>query len=283
LTGTPAPNSPADLRVMFDLVWAGQGHALVHHPRRNRCFVRATKPMLHLPPMELAVERVPLSAAHRRLYEAAVGIAASAVRDPGVRADLTQIGRIVMLLLQAATNPAAVLDPNSPLRMRGERMGVDLDCLARSAAEEVTPAKFVRVRQVVNTNTAEGEKTLVWANFTHHIDELARLLADHEPAVVMGRCRAGIPGHRPTVPGSSLAFGATQSATYSWPRPSHSARGFHSTRPAPGKSMWTAPITPVSTSRLWTGPIGWAWLPTRGPGPRSSWRRGQSTSASRVG
>lgn len=196
LTGTPAPNSPADLRVMFDLVWAGQGHALVHHPRRNRCFVRATKPMLHLPPMELAVERVPLSAAHRRLYEAAVGIAASAVRDPGVRADLTQIGRIVMLLLQAATNPAAVLDPNSPLRMRGERMGVDLDCLARSAAEEVTPAKFVRVRQVVNTNTAEGEKTLVWANFTHHIDELARLLADHEPAVVMG----SVPRRDPRAP-----------------------------------------------------------------------------------
>jgi len=196
LTGTPAPNSPADLRVMFDLVWAGQGHALVHHPRRNRCFVRATKPMLHLPPMELAHERVPLSDAHRRLYQATIGVAANAVTDPAIRADLAQIGRIVMLLLQAATNPAAVLDPDSPLRMRGERMGVDLDSLARSAATEVVPAKFVRVRQLVNAGAAEGEKTLVWANFTHHIDDLARLLADHEPAVVMG----SVPRHDPRAP-----------------------------------------------------------------------------------
>lgn len=186
LTGTPAPNRPADLRVMFDLVWAGQGHALVHHPRRNRCFVRATKPMLQLPPMELAIERVPLSHAHRRLYLATLGVAASAVQDPAVRSDLAQIGRIVMLLLQAATNPAAVLDPDSPLRMRGERMGVDLDSLARSAASEIVPAKLVRVRQLVNVDVADGEKTLIWANFTHHIHALTRLLADHEPAVVMG-------------------------------------------------------------------------------------------------
>lgn len=186
LTGTPVPNSPLDLTAMFDLAWVGQGGALMRHPRRNRCFVRATKSMLRLPPMETIVERVPLSAGHRRLYEAAADAASVAITDPLVRADLAQIGRIVMLLLQAATNPAAVLDPNSPLRMVGERVGVDLDDLARRAAAEVVPAKFVRVRQLVNANAAQGHKTLVWANFTHHVGELARLLADHEPAVVVG-------------------------------------------------------------------------------------------------
>lgn len=196
LTGTPAPNSPADLKVMFDLVWAGKGHALVRHSRRNRCFVRATKPMLHLPPMELAIERVSLSDAHQRLYRAALGVAANSVADPAIRTDLAQIGRIVMLLLQAATNPSAVLDPDSPLRMRSERMGVDLDSLARRAASEVVPAKFVRVRQLVNADSDEGQKILVWTNFTHHIHELARLLADHKPAVVMG----SVPRRDPRAP-----------------------------------------------------------------------------------
>lgn len=186
LTGTPASNGPADLQAMFNLVWAGQGHALVNHPRRNHCFVRATKSMLGLPPMTTSVERVPMSGAHERLYQAAVGVAAAAVDDPRTRADLAQIGRIVMLLLQAATNPAAILDPDSPLRMSGERTGVDLDTLARAAAGEVVPAKFVRARQLIEANVADREKTLVWTNFVHHIDDLATLLADYEPAVIMG-------------------------------------------------------------------------------------------------
>src|SRR5439155_18163437 len=117
-----------------------------------------------------------------RLYEAAVNVAQALIADPLVRSDLAQIGRIVMLLLELSTNPAAVLDPDSPLRMMGERTGVDLDKLARGAATEVVPAKFVRVRQIVNANSKAGHKTLIWANFTHHIAELARLLADHEPA-----------------------------------------------------------------------------------------------------
>ena len=186
LTGTPAPNAPSDLEAMFDLVWPGQGHSLVRHPHRNRCFVRATKTMLGLPPMRTELERVPMSNAHEQLYLAARNVAALMVRDPQVRDDLAQIGRIVMLLLQAATNPAAVLDPDSPLRMTEERMGVDLDTLAREAATEMVPAKFVRARQLVETNVAEGEKTLMWANFVHHIEDLHALMADYEPAVIMG-------------------------------------------------------------------------------------------------
>jgi SNF2 family DNA or RNA helicase len=158
----------------------------VRHPQRNRCFVRATKSMLGLPPMRTHMERVPMSAAHEALYGAALGVAAAMVRDQSIRADLAQIGRIVMLLLQLATSPAAVLDPNSPLRMTSERMGVDLDTLARGAASEVVPAKFVRARQLVDDNVAIEEKTLVWANFIHHIESLRTLMADYEPAVIMG-------------------------------------------------------------------------------------------------
>ena len=105
LTGTPAPNSPADLKVMFDLVWTGQGQALVRHPQRNRCFVRATNSMLGLPPMRTHIERVPLSVAHEALYGAAVRGGGGHGARPGHPGCLAQIGRIVMLLLPWRRTP----------------------------------------------------------------------------------------------------------------------------------------------------------------------------------
>lgn len=182
LTGTPAPNSPGDLASMFDLGWPGRGSAMVGHPHRSRLFVRATKSDLGLDPVCSTIERVPLSSAHRRLYDAAIDTAAAALADPAAAANLERVGRIMMLLLQLPTNPAAVLDRSSPLRMVGETTHARLEDLASAAAAEVVPAKFVRVRQLVEA----GTKTLVWSNFTHHIAELTRLLSDLEPAVVTG-------------------------------------------------------------------------------------------------
>jgi superfamily II DNA or RNA helicase len=191
LTGTPAPNGPADLAVMFDLAWPGSGRALARDGRNRRCFVRATKSDLGLPPQRVEVERVPMSAAHAQLYEAMTDAAMAALAEPSVRDDLARVGRIVMLLLQAATDPAALLDPDVPLSMTGDQPDVDLTVLARRAASSVVPAKFVRTRQIVDANVALGRKTLVWSSFRHHVDALARLLAEHGPAVVVGEVTPG--------------------------------------------------------------------------------------------
>lgn len=186
LTGTPAPNSTADLAAMFDLAWPGSGRALVSDRRNRRCFVRSTKSELGLPPQRLEVERLPMSEAHAQLYQAMTDAALAALAEPAVRNDLERVGRIVMLLLQAATDPAALLDPQVPLAMTGDMPDSDLTALARAAATSVVPAKFVRTRQIVDANAAAGRKTLVWCSFRHHIDALARLLAVHQPAVVVG-------------------------------------------------------------------------------------------------
>lgn len=191
LTGTPAPNGPADLAVMFDLAWPGSGRALVRDGRNRRCFVRATKSDLGLPPQRVEVDRVPMSPAHAQLYEAMTDAALAALADPRVRDDLARVGRIVMLLLQAATDPAALLDPDVPLTMTGDRPDANLTALARRAATNVVPAKFVRTRQIVDANVALGRKTLVWSSFRHHIDALTRLLKGHHPAVVVGDVTPG--------------------------------------------------------------------------------------------
>lgn len=191
LTGTPAPNGRADLAAMFDLAWPGSGQALVTDGRNRRCFVRATKSELGLPPQLLEVERVPLSGAHQHLYSAMVDSAQQSLLDPIVRRDLSRVGRIVMLLIQATTDPAALLDPAVPLSMTGDRPDATLSELALAAAGSVVPGKFVRVRQIVDENSALGRKTVVWASFRHHIDALARLLQDHSPAIVVGDTAPG--------------------------------------------------------------------------------------------
>jgi superfamily II DNA or RNA helicase len=187
LSGTPAPNGPGDLARVLDLAFPGRGAALLRDPRRARTWVRATKSQVGLPQLQTRVERLPLSAAHERLYAAMLGQAQAALAaDPALAADLRRIGRIVMLLLQAATDPAAILDPTTPLAMTGDDPDPTLVTLAQQAASSVVPAKFVRVAQIVDANAAAGHRTVVWSCFTHHIAALRRLLAKHAPAVITG-------------------------------------------------------------------------------------------------
>ncbi len=57
-----------------------------------------------------------------RIYAAIVDAAArSVLRDPTLRSDFSRAGRILMLLLQAATDPTAVLGAGGELTMLAEK------------------------------------------------------------------------------------------------------------------------------------------------------------------
>lgn len=146
-----------------------------------------TKDELGLPPLRSITEHVPLSPAHERVYDAMVSAAARAVlRNPTLQSDLTRAGRIIMLLLQAATDPTAVLDVSGDLAMLNDRTDLDLELLVRALPASFVPTKFVRVAQLVESHRDAGRKVVVWANFRHHVQRLERLLAPHEPAVIYG-------------------------------------------------------------------------------------------------
>jgi len=146
-----------------------------------------TKEELGLPPMIPVPERVMLSAAHDRIYDALVDAAARAVlRDPSLRHDFSRAGRIVMLLLQAATDPTAVLGSGGELAMIADRSELDLERLVEGLPENFVPTKFVRVAQLVDGHASADRKLLVWASFRSHIRRLERLLEPHQPAVVCG-------------------------------------------------------------------------------------------------
>ena len=189
LTGTPQPNSPNDLARVLELAYPGHGFRLAGSDSESlmSAYARITKDELGLPPLVSATEHLPLSRAHDQIYEAMVGAAArTLLRDPTLRSDLTRAGRIVLLLLQAATDPTAVLGNGGELAMLTDRADLDLERLVEALPASFVPTKFVRVAQLVDTHHAAGHKLLVWANFRSHIRSLARLLAPHQPAVVAG-------------------------------------------------------------------------------------------------
>nr|WSW62605.1 DEAD/DEAH box helicase [Streptomyces sp. NBC_00998] len=199
LTGTPMPNRPRDLEAVFDLVWPGQGHRLVHGDLahlRDRAYVRATKDDLELPPLHLRVERIALDTSHRALYDAMTSrvrqwaqdaIGAAAPEGSASGAVAAQAGRALLHLIAAAANPAAVFAPGQPWSLPLDGPGhADLASLVAEPTRHIRPAKVVRAAQLVAEHRAQGRKTVVWSGFLGNIEALVTALARHRPAVVTG-------------------------------------------------------------------------------------------------
>ncbi|MGH7732218.1 MAG: SNF2-related protein, partial [Gemmatimonadales bacterium] len=166
LTGTPQPNSPQDLARVLELAYPGHGFRLAARNPDSlmSAYTRVTKAELGLPPLVPLVEHVPLSPAHDRIYAAIVDAAArSVLRDPTLRSDFSRAGRILMLLLQAATDPTAVLGDGGELTMLTDRADLDLERLVLELPSNFIPTKFVRVAQYVDDHWAAGRKVVVWA------------------------------------------------------------------------------------------------------------------------
>lgn len=189
LTGTPRPNGQSDLENVMELAYPGRGVALAQAgpTRLADAYCRVTKSELGLPDLIPAAERVPLSQAHDRVYDAMTDAAARAViDDPTIAQDLERAGRIAMLLLQAATDPTAALGNDGHLHMTGDRVDLELEALIRQLPEAFVPTKFVRIAQLVDGHRRAGTKVIVWACFKSHARRLAELLSPHEPALVHG-------------------------------------------------------------------------------------------------
>jgi SNF2 family DNA or RNA helicase len=217
LTGTPAPQSPRDLGALLDFLWWGRGHevlpseALVADPTETAVrsvaeairplFVRTTKEDLKLPEMRPVIVPVPLEGLHRDVYKALRSEYAGQMGRLE-RATWSRMGRVVMYLLEAATNPGLLaagstsVDPpefrHPPLPIPD---GSTLGELVAAYGSYETPRKLIRLAELLEANRQQGRKTLVWSNFIRSLTQLERMLAGLKPAVVHG----GIPLGRGTV------------------------------------------------------------------------------------
>ncbi len=221
LTGTPAPQHPRDLAALLDFCWPGQGRALLPtqafaavppHSVMNDVqtavaplFARTTKIELALPPMVFNVQEIPLEGLQSEIYSVLRNRAAmqygTTAQD---QTTFARMGRVVMYLLEAATNPAllaagsSTADPppfqHPPLEIPpGSRLA---ELIADYGVYEAPP-KFSALAQIVSQNAAAGRKTLVWSNFVRNLEQLAtRVLPALNPAVVHG----GVPAEGPAGP-----------------------------------------------------------------------------------
>jgi SNF2 family DNA or RNA helicase len=224
LSGTPAPQGAYDLVAMIRFLYPGQDKqilpedAYVERLGRNqqvlqdtnkaihKYFVRTCKSDLGLPPTTMSILSRPMGSVQAAIYQALLGEYRGTfhLSDRG-RRKFRSLGRIVMYLLEAATNPlllTAGSDVNDlhafehePMDLSGNERLADL--LSRYAEFE-RPWKYEEVLRIVKESSAKGEKVLVWSTFVRNLKSLQRVLADYNPAIVHG----GIPPKDGAPPGA---------------------------------------------------------------------------------
>lgn len=213
LTGTPAPQHPADFVALLEFLWPGQSarilprSALTANPppdamadvssRIAPLFVRTRKDELGLRAPRLRVELTDMKPLQQEIYDALRTRMRRATNAGGAdTATLARMGAVTMYLLQAASNPALLAPalgaapavPIWPLEIPADS---DLAERIRRYARHETPAKFDKLATLVAANAADGRKTLVWSNFVDNLEGLATsFLTPHHPAVIHGGVRS---------------------------------------------------------------------------------------------
>lgn len=215
LTGTPAPQGAHDLVALIKFLYPGQDrqilpHSAYHeglgrdasvlaetHAAIRAYFVRTPKSALQLPPTTFMVVRREMPPIQTAIYDALIGrYRGSLTLSDRNRRDMRRLGRIMMYLLEAATNPMLLNsgshggdDPgfaHPPIELSGDET---VPALLAQYGRFETPWKYEEVKSIVANAAAKGEKVLVWTNFVRNIQALHRYLSKFNPAVIHG----GIP------------------------------------------------------------------------------------------
>jgi SNF2 family DNA or RNA helicase len=212
LTGTPAPQGAHDLIAPIRFLYPGQDQQILpvgaYSERETRSeevlhatskaiaryFVRTPKSLLRLPPTKFTVIPRPMRPIQRAIYDSLLGrYRGSFLLDRSDRHQMDQLGRIVMYLLEAATNPMLLVAGSDqydqegfmhpPLEMRGDERITDL---LQQYRDHETPWKYDQVRQIVEDEAKLERKVIIWSTFVRNMKILATHLREHAPAMVHG-------------------------------------------------------------------------------------------------
>lgn len=106
---------------------------------------------------------------------------------------MSDLGKVILYLLMAATSPALVAVGASryePLAYRVPPLelpeGQDGRTLLEDLPDFELSPKYVEVAKIVESNWQEGRKTLVWSTFVRNLTTLERILEPFNPALVHG-------------------------------------------------------------------------------------------------
>jgi SNF2 family DNA or RNA helicase len=210
LTGTPMPQSAADLQSQLDFLWPGGGLgariARGAAPRAvlGNLYVRTTKADLKLPKPKRHFKQVQMAKGQMALY----GVVKSEfVRHVSslrtdARVDLQSAKRTVMRLLQLSANPLLALKG-----IAAEAAYFDQGILEQVVAEGAS-TKMRAVADFARDLAVQGRKSVIWTIFTDTILQMERLLADLNPVTIYGATPTGEPNDPQSREGKLARFHA---------------------------------------------------------------------------
>lgn len=184
LTGTPMPQSIEDLLPQFEFLYPEvRADATDVVDKIRRISVRTTKAELGLPPVTRV--RVPLRMrpAHRLVYnllKTEVARQAEHTLTARDRNSFRALGRSVMRILQASSNPALLF-----------RSWEGRTELLAAAIEEGDSPKLRYAAHRAGQLSAQGKKVLIWSSFRGNVESLAIRLADLGAVYIHGSVDAG--------------------------------------------------------------------------------------------
>jgi SNF2 family DNA or RNA helicase len=207
LSGTPAPNSMADLWSQLTFLWP------THPPLGSReelrrlldddpehsvesvrdriapLYWRTKKTELGLPVPTFHRVQVKMGQYQQAIYDVlAAKVLADVVKAPKDRGRLRPWRRARMVrLLQAASNPALLARNSDEFHVPPlDASGLPVDRIIEEYAKFETPPKMQRVAELARTLVANGNKVLVWSTFVQNVLTLEAMLPDLRPACIYG-------------------------------------------------------------------------------------------------
>lgn len=197
LTGTPAPHALSDLQPQFDFLWPGSGlgaravEAAVPREVLGPLYVRTTKSKLGLTPPRRTFIPVEMGSSQLALYgllrsEALRQLAG--IRNSRAAVDLIAARRCVMRLLQASTNPLAVV---AAIGLDDSPTDAQMGRLLSAVVADGDSQKLRKVRELCEERAACGQKVVVWTIFRNTIARLEGLLAHLNPLSIYGDVATG--------------------------------------------------------------------------------------------
>ncbi|WP_257667286.1 DEAD/DEAH box helicase [Parapedobacter tibetensis] len=208
LSGTPMPQSYTDLEPQFDFLWPGE-NIIPEHTRSkdedilpkvnqaiNGLFVRTTKNELGLEDPIIDYTLIPMGKIQAELYRLFKSEAArviSGMDKPSIY-NFRRIGRSVVKLLQAATNPILLTAKDE---YGEETLSVPQNRefweLLEDFQKYEKPVKIeyikIRVKKIIEENPTN--KILIWSYFVRNILILKKLLKEYNPVVIYGEVPSG--------------------------------------------------------------------------------------------
>lgn len=205
LSGTPMPQSYLDLVPQFDYLWPGEDvvpndlqnseseNALINDAIKN-LFVRTTKNELGLKEPHIQYTPIRMGVVQTELYNLFKSETARLISgmDKANMHNFRKIGRSVVKLLQAATNPM-LLSLNDEYEEDSIPIPVNQQYweLLEDFRKYEKPVKIEyllnRVKEI--TLADPNNKVLIWSYFVRNIKILEKLLQEYNPVTIYG----GIP------------------------------------------------------------------------------------------